>query len=267
VRFIKIIYTYLMRKIVAMFLAVSLLLVCTFAQADTEDVVEHNVNLDSRQPTPEEQQRYMSMRRTACLVLSRHHSNSHRDEIEPIIQGLPVEGQQKFINKMYSVAVEDCEQVITPEEVNQLYVENPSFDPSSLFHLFATVDYTALSKDNFKLTKNQETIVQYIKNFDEEMEVKREEQKAEQDKLLGDERNEFKVKNHPNLGVWYFHQGGWNWSQNGLSFGVLRCGRRTSLLRHPRAQQGRQTQEEEIQEGRRCFTTQRRFARLTQKEE
>lgn len=150
-------------------------------------------NAEQQQPSAEEQQRYYSMRRTACLVLARHHSNSHKDDIDPIMQALPVEQQQKYINKMYSKAVEDCEQIITPEEVNQLYVENPNFDPRNLFHLFATVDYTAISKESFKLSKNQEMIVAYIKNFDEEMEVKREEQKAEEDKLSGDDRNDFKV--------------------------------------------------------------------------
>lgn len=95
------------------------------------------------------------MRRTACLVLARHHSNTQKDEIEGIIQSLPVEQQQKFINKMYATAVEQCEQVITSDEVQQLYVENPSFDPSTLFHVFSTVSYTAVSKESFKLSKNQ----------------------------------------------------------------------------------------------------------------
>jgi hypothetical protein len=128
-----------------------------------------------RQMTPEEQQRYFGMRRTACLVLARHHSNGKKDEVEGIVQGLAIEQQQKFINKMYATAVETCEQVIIPEEVQQLYVENPSFDATALFHVFSNVDYTAISKESFKLSKNQEMIVEYIKNFDQEMEVKREE--------------------------------------------------------------------------------------------
>lgn len=208
--------------------------------------------------SPEDQQRYFSMRRTACLVLSRHHSNSKRDDLEPIIQGLAPEQQQRFINKMYSTAVEECEQVITPEEVNQLYVENPSFDPSSLFHLFATIDYTALSKENFKLSKNQENIVQYIKNFDEEMEVKREEQKAEQEKLMGDERNDFKVKAPANIGLRNLHQGGQHRRQARLPPGLRGRRRRAPLLRHQGAQQGGQAQEEEVQEGRRCLSAQGR---------
>ncbi len=48
---------------------------------------------------------YMSMRRTACLVLSRYHSNTQKDTIESIVQGLTPEHQQKYINKIYSVAV------------------------------------------------------------------------------------------------------------------------------------------------------------------
>lgn len=121
------------------------------------------------------------MRRTACLVLSRHHSNGRKEDIEPILAGLPAEQQQKFINKMYAVAVEACESVIVPDEVQQLYVENNQFDPSSLFHVFDKVDYASLEGD-LKLTKSQEIIVDYIKNFDQEMEVKREEQEAEKEK-------------------------------------------------------------------------------------
>ena len=88
-------------------------------------------------------------------MLSRHHSNSHKDELEPIIQALPPDQQQRFINKMYSTAVEEREKVIQPDEVQQLYVENPSFNPGDLFHLFSTIDYLAISKEKFKLTKNQ----------------------------------------------------------------------------------------------------------------
>jgi hypothetical protein len=54
-------------------------------------------------------QQFMSMRRTACLVLSRYHSNTQKDTIEGIVQSLSPENQQKYINKIYAVAVEKCE--------------------------------------------------------------------------------------------------------------------------------------------------------------
>lgn len=142
-------------------------------------------------------------------MLSRHHTNTLKDEIEGIIQAMPVEQQQKFINKMYATAVEQCEQVIVPDEVQQLYVENPSFDASALFHVFSTVSYTAISKESFKLTKSQEQIVEYIRNFDQEMEVKREEQKAEEEKLMGDEKYDIKVRILAYADLWNFSEGYW----------------------------------------------------------
>ena len=110
---------------------------------------------------------------------------------------------------MYATAVEQCEQVIVPDEVQQLYVENPSFDASALFHVFSTVSYTAISKESFKLTKSQEQIVEYIRNFDQEMEVKREEQKAEEEKLMGDEKYDIKVRILAYADLWNFSEGYW----------------------------------------------------------
>ena len=48
---------------------------------------------------------YLQMRRTACLVLSRYHSNTQKDVVEGIVQSLAPTDQSKFINKMYAVAV------------------------------------------------------------------------------------------------------------------------------------------------------------------
>lgn len=48
------------------------------------------------------QQAEMSMKRTACLVLSRYHSNTQKDTIEGIITSVPTDAQQKAINKMYA---------------------------------------------------------------------------------------------------------------------------------------------------------------------
>jgi len=59
----------------------------------------------------------------------------------------------------------------------QLFVENPDFDPTHLFHLFETVDYAAVADTlDTPLTTNQENIVKFIKQFDEEMAIRREEQ-------------------------------------------------------------------------------------------
>lgn len=48
------------------------------------------------------------MKRTACLVLSRYHSNTQKETIESVITELPPELQQKYINKMYATAIEHC---------------------------------------------------------------------------------------------------------------------------------------------------------------
>ena len=50
-------------------------------------------------------QQEQGMKRTACLVLSRYHSNTKKEQIETVISELPTEMQQKYINKMYAVAV------------------------------------------------------------------------------------------------------------------------------------------------------------------
>lgn len=58
-----------------------------------------------------------SMRRTACLVLSRYHSNTQKDVIENVVQSLSPETQPNYINKIYAVAVETCEPLINQSEV------------------------------------------------------------------------------------------------------------------------------------------------------
>jgi hypothetical protein len=61
-----------------------------------------------------------------------------------------------------------------------LFVENPDFDPTHLFHLFEAVDYSTLADTlDTPLTSNQQNIVKFIKQFDEEMEVRREEREAQ----------------------------------------------------------------------------------------
>jgi len=51
---------------------------------------------------------YLQMRRTACLVLSRYHSNTQKEVIESTVQSLPPTDQNRYINKLYAVAVLAC---------------------------------------------------------------------------------------------------------------------------------------------------------------
>lgn len=51
---------------------------------------------------------YLQMRRTACVILSRMHSNTQKPVIEEVIQALEPNDQQLYINKLYAVAVEKC---------------------------------------------------------------------------------------------------------------------------------------------------------------
>lgn len=55
-----------------------------------------------------EDAQYLQMRRTACVILSRMHSNQEKNVIEEVIQGLEPNDQQRYINKLYAVAVETC---------------------------------------------------------------------------------------------------------------------------------------------------------------
>lgn len=55
-----------------------------------------------------EDAQYLQMRRTACVILSRIHSNQEKDTIQEVVQGLDPNDQQKYINKLYAVAVEKC---------------------------------------------------------------------------------------------------------------------------------------------------------------
>lgn len=58
-----------------------------------------------------------SMKRTACLVLSRYHSNTQKEVIENVVQSLSPQTQQVYINKIYAIAVETCEPLINQSEV------------------------------------------------------------------------------------------------------------------------------------------------------
>ncbi len=71
---------------------------------------------------------YLQMRRTACLVLSRYHSNTQKETIEAVVQALPPTDQNRYINKLYAVAVLACEESISQSEVQEV----PSFPFSSM---------------------------------------------------------------------------------------------------------------------------------------
>lgn len=76
-----------------------------------------------------EDAQYLQMRRTACLVLSRVHSNSQKEVIEQTIQSLQPTDQNKYIGKLYAVAVLKCEESITQSEVQE--VHHPSHSSTS----------------------------------------------------------------------------------------------------------------------------------------
>lgn len=65
---------------------------------------------------------FASMRRTACLVLSRYHSNTQKEIIEDVVQALDPQKQQAYINKIYAVAVETCEPLINQSEVQEVLI-------------------------------------------------------------------------------------------------------------------------------------------------
>jgi hypothetical protein len=57
-----------------------------------------------------------------------------------------------------------------------MFVQNENFDVSVFFPIFATYDIVGISKNSFKLTKPQEHILQSIKQFDDDMAIRKEEQ-------------------------------------------------------------------------------------------
>ncbi len=101
-------------------LSILLLVILSFSRISAQDDIEADAELGV-DPTVEGidsdqmNQQFLSMRRTACLVLSRYHSNTQKDVIEGIVQSLSPENQQKYINKIYAVAVEKCEETITQD--------------------------------------------------------------------------------------------------------------------------------------------------------
>ena len=97
----------------------------------------------AQEESAENDAQYASMRRTACLVLSRYHSNTQKDTIESVVQGLSPDNQQKYINKIYSSAVETCEPLINQSEVQEVILNlskvirrEPRLRPSPSFPPF-----------------------------------------------------------------------------------------------------------------------------------
>ena len=64
----------------------------------------------------EMQRQEASMKQTACLFLSRYHSNAYKELIEEVVSQLQSDDQSKYINKMYAMAVEKCFPAIRVEE-------------------------------------------------------------------------------------------------------------------------------------------------------
>ena len=60
-----------------------------------------------------------------------------------------------------------------------------------MFYIFDNFDYTAVVNDLDSLSKNQEALIKFMKNFDEEMQVRREEREA-QDAESSEEKFEMK---------------------------------------------------------------------------
>lgn len=69
-----------------------------------------------------EDQQYLQMRRTACVILARMHSNKEKAVIEEVIKSLEANDQQKYINKLYAVGVETCEAEVTQQEVQSVFL-------------------------------------------------------------------------------------------------------------------------------------------------
>lgn len=112
-----------MRSISKLGLALVLLLVVGVVAQENEDAA------------------YLQMRRTACLVLSRYHSNTQKETIESAIQALPPTDQNRYINKLYAVAVLTCEESISQSEVQEVYAlpfSSMSTTPTSILQASST---------------------------------------------------------------------------------------------------------------------------------
>ena len=48
----------------------------------------------------------------------------------------------------------------------QFFVEDPSFSPQEMFYIFDNFDYSAAAASLETLTKSQEVLIKFMKNFD-----------------------------------------------------------------------------------------------------
>lgn len=94
------------------------LLVLSYSQGAEDTIVDGEQ--PQEQPSQEDIQRFYSMRRTACIVLSRHFINSRKDDVESTFNELPQEQQSQYANKLYSSGVEICEESIAPNQVQEV---------------------------------------------------------------------------------------------------------------------------------------------------
>ena len=63
-------------------------------------------------------------------------------------------------------------------------MENNSFDPAGFFYLLENIDYASFAS-NLDTTKEQDAITKFAKKFDEEMQIKQEERKAQKEQDSG----------------------------------------------------------------------------------
>lgn len=73
----------------------------------------------------------------------------------------------------------------------QFYVENANFDPSGFFYTLEGIDYAAIASD-LTINKEQDAVVKFIKKFDEEMQIKKEEREAKEEEAGTEEKYEMK---------------------------------------------------------------------------
>ncbi len=57
-------------------------------------------------------------------------------------------------------------------------MENKDFNPEAMFYILEGLDFGQIASMRDRMTANQEGILKFIKQFDTEMEIRKEEQEA-----------------------------------------------------------------------------------------
>ncbi len=57
-------------------------------------------------------------------------------------------------------------------------MENKEFNPEGMFYILEGLDFGQIAGSRERMTQNQEGILKFIKQFDTEMEIRKEEQEA-----------------------------------------------------------------------------------------